>query len=134
MESALQRDRLLNCGLIITQWRPSEGVLALRRLKQDDPKEDPSQSNWEDTWNVIKDLDDVANHAYRKMFGPQHAVLNYLTEPKPDPNGRVTLGAERDVFNQNRIQVRWRVSEMGGRTLNRMHQIFAAEVGRANLG
>jgi choline dehydrogenase-like flavoprotein len=60
--------------------------------------------------------------------------LNHMSEQTPDPQSRVTLADELDVFGQNRICLDWRLSELDIRTIVRAQEVIDAEMRRTGLG
>ena len=39
--------------------------------------------------------------------------LENMSEQAPNPDSRVTLGSDRDVLGQRRVQLDWRLSDLG---------------------
>ena len=95
--------------------------------------------------NILADLDVVTDLVYRRVFGagseptepddtPFSIRLDLVVEAAPDPDSRITLSGERDLFGQNRIAVDWRLSDLDLRTARRAIELAALEFGRLGFG
>jgi choline dehydrogenase-like flavoprotein len=95
--------------------------------------------------NILSDLDGVTNLVYQRVFNAgtdlvepddtQFSIgLDLVVEAAPDPDSRITLGEERDLFGQNRIEVDWRLSDLDLRTARRAIELAALEFGRLGFG
>jgi choline dehydrogenase-like flavoprotein len=86
--------------------------------------------------NVVKDLDKIAIYSYRRAFREPAAPvsLQHQIEQSPNPDSRVKLGAERDALGVPRVELDWRFSELERRTLRRVNEILAEQVGAAAIG
>jgi choline dehydrogenase-like flavoprotein len=60
--------------------------------------------------------------------------MHVITEQAPNPDSRVTLGAERDPFGVPRARLDWRLSEADRHTVTRTHELLGRELTRAGLG
>jgi len=88
--------------------------------------------------DVIRELDAVTIHTYQRLFrandpGKAFPLVNHI-EQAPDPASRVTLSSDRDAFGIPRVVLDWRFGELEARTIRRVNEIIAEEVGRARLG
>jgi choline dehydrogenase-like flavoprotein len=85
--------------------------------------------------NIIADIDDVAVHAYRKIFPPNDVwEISYHAEQAPNPSSRVTLIREKDALGKNKIQLDWRLLDLDKYSIQRAHELLGMELGRAGLG
>ena len=92
--------------------------------------------------NVLLDIDQVANTLSKNVFGRagflgantngsidgHTAWCALVTEQFPNPDSRVTLSHETDLFGQQRIRLDWRLQEVDLRTMRRAMEIFAGSV------
>jgi choline dehydrogenase-like flavoprotein len=94
---------------------------------------------------MLSDLDGVTNLAYRRLLSTKADLfeqdevraglrLDLVTETSPDPDSRITLTEDRDLFGQNRIAVDWRVADADLQTAVRAVELAALEFGRLGLG
>jgi choline dehydrogenase-like flavoprotein len=73
------------------------------------------------------DLDDKPN-----LFGCFD--LLHITEQAPDPDNRVTLTDERDVFGSRRLNLHWKWTEINQRSARRVMDIFADAFAQVGMG
>jgi choline dehydrogenase-like flavoprotein len=89
--------------------------------------------------NIAEDFDDLAVSAYGKVrFGDDypidHVRLRATVEPAPNPDSRITLGAELDQLGQRRVTLDWRLSPIDKRSVRRTLELLGMELGRTGLG
>ena len=91
--------------------------------------------------NVLTDLDGATNALFKAFSGSRKNLVErdwlgpWLTfEVVPNPESRVTLVDDRDLFGQPRIGLDWRLTETEMRTVRRATEIMVHEVGRLGLG
>jgi choline dehydrogenase-like flavoprotein len=93
---------------------------------------------WTHLGNVISDLDDVADAAYRKITDAPRPVDNLgvhcRIEPVPDPDSRISLQGERDALGMPRVRLSWNPGDLALKSLKRGIEVLALEVGRLGLG
>lgn len=70
---------------------------------------------------------------YEKLRFSKFEVF-YQIEQAPDPNNRVTLGAERDFLGQNMVEVHWKLNPIDIQNAVRVQEIWAEEFDKAGLG
>jgi choline dehydrogenase-like flavoprotein len=93
--------------------------------------------------NVLLDIDQVTDTLSKNMLGRRTGFLgvpatgtvdgrtawcSLVAEQFPNPDSRVTLSHETDLFGQQRIRLDWRLQEADLRNMRRAMQIFAASV------
>ncbi|WP_439817422.1 GMC oxidoreductase [Zavarzinia sp. CC-PAN008] len=61
-------------------------------------------------------------------------VLDFNSEQVPNPDSRITLGAEVDRFGMPRVEVDWRVTEQDIRAICETYTLLAQEFARAGVG
>jgi choline dehydrogenase-like flavoprotein len=93
---------------------------------------------------TLMGLDDLACAAYGKIRRslemrrkPEDVPVYFLSqmaEQVPNPNSRVTLGAERDALGQPRAQLNWQLSDTDFQSVIRTMQIMDEEWRRAGIG
>lgn len=83
--------------------------------------------------NHVIDVD-----TYHNIFQRQQDVSRFELmcswEQSPYENSRVTLSHERDLFGQNRVRLDWRLNPADEGMMQRTLELFAREVGKANVG
>lgn len=91
--------------------------------------------------NVLSDIDSVLMAAARKaksvVFGREQIRAFYfanMMEQIPNPESRVKLGADRDAFGQNRVQLDWKITSQDIRSAVRTLAIIGGAMERAGLG
>jgi choline dehydrogenase-like flavoprotein len=91
--------------------------------------------------NVLTGLDEVAAASARKVRNrvagvPEIPVYYFaqMMEQVPTPESRITLGDERDLFGQRRLQLNWRMTSQDMHSAMRTHLLVAAALERAGLG
>jgi choline dehydrogenase-like flavoprotein len=149
----LRREQLLNMSATLRPRPPghrSEGMQALRALGGTSFRRPGLILRR--AGPVAARLADVLGYGYRRYvrgyagvdaewstlpdlihrFGTFELLLNL--EQAPDPDNRVTLGAERDALGQPRPHVAWRWGERDRRSLDRAREILAEDLGRAGIG
>jgi hypothetical protein len=97
------------------------------------------QNTFDDLLTVIRDLDELAGVAVRKaVFGQGMPVeslwLRCHSEQIPNPDSRVTSGAECDAFGSRRVVLDWRLTAEDKRSINDLHHLLGTEVGRTGFG
>ncbi|MCP3987277.1 MAG: GMC family oxidoreductase [bacterium] len=71
------------------------------------------------------------------LAGGKHAPslnLHAIVEPVPNPDSRVRLGSERDIFGQRKVALDWRLSDFDSASLHRTLDQLAVEVGASGFG
>jgi choline dehydrogenase-like flavoprotein len=95
--------------------------------------------------NVLTDLDDVARLMYRRYLrsdaeGSERAPsfdgfqLHLALEPIPNPDSRVMLTDQHDLFDQRRIAVEWQLAPDDLITARRAVELAALEFHRLGVG
>jgi choline dehydrogenase-like flavoprotein len=82
-------------------------------------------------------LGDIAFAANEEIFSNtpvDHIRLSTRIDPVPNPDSRITLGAERDALGQPRARLDWQLSPLDKYSVRRTLEIIGAEIGRAGLG
>jgi choline dehydrogenase-like flavoprotein len=134
----LRREKLVNFTSELAREGPraSRGVASLRELLRGIRRGKMPDDFMRHLRNVIADVDDIADAAYRKLFS-NPIVLYRLTsasEQVPNPDSRVTLSTERDRIGQNRVRLDWRLSPIDRKSVRRAYEVIGQEVGRAGFG
>jgi choline dehydrogenase-like flavoprotein len=128
-----RKEGLLNCAAFLTEHRaaddPWEAIKRLYARKSD---------------NVLQDTLAIASSPGLVVDGVRHRVLegrnvphkldrlviDCLVEQVPDRDSRVTLSDQPDPLGIPRARVHWKISELEKRSVMRLAQLFASEVGR----
>ena len=142
-ESVLRREKLLN-----------QNIQFFRRMVADPPVSEPGVASLKrllgasfrrkklERWgwhaaNVLRNLDDVGASLHRKVFGTPQVpgiIFANMMEQVPNPESRVTLGEERDLFGQNRVQLNWKITPQDIRSAIRTQEMIGGELQRTGLG
>jgi choline dehydrogenase-like flavoprotein len=64
----------------------------------------------------------------------QTAVVRIAQEAVPNPDSRVTLGAERDAFGLRRVALEWRISEADVETMRTAVMAFGRHLAEQDIG
>ena len=120
---------------------PDAGTTAAREIWLDVKDGHVPDDLGDKLWKVVKDLDNVAQMAYRRVVEGRRAVpkpkLIYLaaqSEQAPNPDSRIALSTDRDALGFNRVQIDWRLNDQDKRTIKVMTQAIGSELGRLNMG
>ncbi len=93
--------------------------------------------NTGDRLDLIPDVfGDVAGAAYARLYGAPitSALFRTRIDQAPNPDSRVTLGTERDLFGMLRPQLDWQLTDLDRYSARRTLEIIGAEIGRLGLG
>jgi choline dehydrogenase-like flavoprotein len=87
---------------------------------------------------IARDIADVARTAYAKLFKSDRFVvahrLRHVVEPCPDPDNRVTLGAETDRFGLPKVTLGFRYGEAERMTMLHAQRLLDRAMRDADLG
>lgn len=155
-EAVMRREHLLNNGAQLFPRplkRQREATLALRSLIS-------SIKNWKSLQDLPKHLSVMLrgsdyiiiaglSAAIRQLPALRRGDWSYLPyekrrfsnfeifyqiEQAPDPNNRVMLSSERDMFGQNKVELHWRLNPIDIQNAIRVQEIWAEEFHKAGLG
>ena len=99
--------------------------------------------------NILLDIDQVGNVVAKNVFGRNGGYLTsqangnldgrtawceVCAEQFPNPDSRVSLAHDTDIFGQQRIRLDWRLKPTDLRTMRRAMQLFAAAVAACGHG
>ena len=70
--------------------------------------------------------DSAHDYRYRRCF--------FHVEPAPYPESRVTLDSETDPLGLRRVRLVWKTTALEMRSIHRMKEILAVELGRRQIG
>lgn len=156
-EEVMRQEKLLNGSIMLVPKPLGYGLAAksvmtlLKSLRQGKL---PSDSLKKLT-KILTNLDDTAAFTYRrarKLHGvysssrggwselpDRSKQFRYLeavaqVEQAPDPNNRVTLGADLDPFGRQRIEFYWQWTDRDLQSLRRTAEILTQEFARSGLG
>ena len=127
-----------------------EGWLALQKLllalspsRRDDPflRMPPYGRKYVtfwDIWQIVRTLPQTTLGGFLRLFQPNVFVKGYILESKseqaPNPDSRIMLQSDRDVFGQSRVSLDWRTLPIDRRTVIRAEEIVEDELRRLNIG
>lgn len=146
-EDTIRREQLNDCAVYFIRrpnyktqpayFRP--GMQSLARLADTARREDlPDGRLGGHLRNIVTGLPDISRVFARRMVEtvrprPRLALRTAL-ETTPNPDSRVTLGAERDRFGVPKVRVDWRVNADDRRGLERLYEVMRGEFARLDLG
>ncbi len=85
--------------------------------------------------SLVREVRSMVSRAVRNIRRPGFFfTLNHMSEQLPNPESRVTLSDEKDVFGRRRAQLHWRVEPLDIFTLRRAQEILGEELRRSGLG
>jgi choline dehydrogenase-like flavoprotein len=141
--SLMRAEQLLNTRILMMSgvaqelaMKDSEGVLSATMLWSAVRSGRAPENFSSHVFNVISDLDKIAIYSYRRAFRDAAAPVTLLhqIEQAPNPDSRVMLGTERDELGVPRVRLQWKFGDLERRTLQRVNEALAAQVGQAGLG
>jgi choline dehydrogenase-like flavoprotein len=159
-KEVMRRKQLLNSCLILVPKPKAYGSKAIKSLKallSSSRRAELPKDAFNHLGNIISGADDIITSIYGRvvklprfsytisMGGWSHHPDNAkrftsfevvtATEQPPNPDIRVTLGAERDRLGLRKIQpIHWRWSDMEINSIRQVQEIFKEEITHAKLG
>ena len=118
-------------------------VLSLSRSRQRDPylrfpPYGAKQVDAMDAFRILRELPAVTAAGFLQLLQPNRFIGGYILESKseqaPNPDSRILLEHERDVFGVNRIKLDWKMLPIDRRTVVRAEEIVDAELQRLGIG
>lgn len=101
----------------------------------------PRMETWQDddprkSWdNMFANWGEAAEKAKLEKGNIEYAFeLNTRIEQAPNPNSRVKLSNEKDSLGVPRADLHWKLTALDKYSVRRIYQIFAQQVGIANIG
>ena len=132
-DATRRREQLVNCGTrpVLTPLRVLSGGIKSYRLLKHSLAEFHIPDNFlTHLKNVIADIDDVV----MRRGATRVVALKYWSESTPNPDSRITLSETRDALGKNQIRLDWQLNEIDRRTMSRVLNTIAEELGKSNLG
>ncbi|HFQ94085.1 MAG TPA: hypothetical protein ENK32_08755 [Anaerolineae bacterium] len=121
----IRREKLLNQNI---QLMPSVATQAI--LHPNVPA-----NGWQSTAvNLYRKARRVLENKVMFRPGVDIFIFANMSEQVPNPDSRVLLGAEKDVFGQNCAYLDWQVTELDIWSVRRTQEILGAALARAGLG
>jgi choline dehydrogenase-like flavoprotein len=110
----------------------------IRLIKRNDRKADTLH----DIQSVIRKLPGIATYISRRfLYGrnkprtPTEAIpLNCTSEQVPNPDSRIRLGEDRDVFGLRKVAIDWRLTAADKRGMAIGSRLLATELARGGFG
>lgn len=143
-----ETERLLNCSVVLQyQGDPDAGVTAAQDIWRSLLNGQWSPDMGDKVGRIATDLGDVLTRLEHRLASghsldregaqgipSRSAVLLADLEQAPNPDSRVTLGAQRDSLGLRQVQVDWRHGELERRTAERFSSFIAADFARLGIG
>lgn len=121
----IRREKLLNQNI---QLMPK---VVSRAIKFPDV---PANGRKRSLVNVYRKGRRVLENKVMVRSGVDVFVFANMSEQLPNPDSRVLLGEEKDIFGQNCSQLDWRVTELDIWSIRRTQEIVGEALARAGLG
>jgi len=121
----IRREKLLNQNI---QLMPK---VVSRAIKFPDV---PVNSGKPSLVNVYRKGRRVLENKVMVRSGVNVFVFANMSEQAPNPDSRVLLGEEKDIFGQNCTQLDWRVTELDIWSIRRTQEIIGEALAQAGLG
>jgi len=112
-EERMRREHLANFRIHLAPLRPLYGASA---------------------GGVFSQIDGFTRGSAGSEDGYGSIALHLVLEPVPNPESRITLSDEHDLFGQRRIAVDWRLTDAELANAHRAMELAALEFGRMGLG
>jgi choline dehydrogenase-like flavoprotein len=142
-EDLVRREKLLNQCCVFGKVQDdslerNEAVVSLRYLGRALRRGERPTDFWKHLGNVLGDIDAAGRAAYRlaRDGAPLVQTVFYFStqaEQAPNPDSRVTLSAQRDVFGQPLARLEWRFIPLDKRSMRRSQEVVGQALGQAGL-
>jgi choline dehydrogenase-like flavoprotein len=138
-EQVQRRESLPNayCSLH-PEYHVSQGVESVKALLGMGGANATSEDLTDHVANIVRDFGEVGGTAYRKVFGGtkriERVAVHICWEQVPNPASRVRLGAARDRFDQQQVELNWVVEPADKEIVRRVAELLASEVGNRGIG
>ncbi|WP_194774568.1 GMC oxidoreductase [Pararhodonellum marinum] len=127
-KEVLRNEKILNgtCGLSPTAYA-RHVTPRIDVWQNEDPRESVD--------NIFKSWDEAEEKAKAHNQGAIMRAFTFQTrmEQSPNPNSRITLSEKKDAFGVPLANLNWELSPLDKRSLRRINQIMAKEVGKAGI-
>lgn len=100
---------------------------AMETWKDEDPRKAAENmfGNWKEAFQKAEEAEGAVTRAYE---------LKTRIEQSPNPDSRVTVGPETDALGVPRTNLHWDLTELDWRSIRKMHELIAHQVGKAGIG
>lgn len=146
-----QRDeQILNLGVRLepfaeTYLPPTEGWSTFVELLGDVKSGELPDDLLSELGDVFSDLGSVIRGAsdqlldksdrdLRREYGTSLLLPAFDLEQAPNPESRVTLSEDRDALGQNRVRLRWQLSDIDAASYKRGQELLGEDLALAGLG
>ncbi|MEJ2112513.1 MAG: GMC oxidoreductase, partial [Flavobacteriaceae bacterium] len=107
-------------------------VAKYRKPRMETWQDDDPRKSWD---NMFANWGEAAQKAKNEKGAIERAYeLKIRIEQAPNPNSRVTLNNEKDELGVPRADLHWELTALDKYSVRRIFQIFAQQVGIANIG
>ena len=142
VEPEQERLGVQNCSLaLVIEGFEQGGVQAAGKLWRNLSHGKVTAEDGDRIVTVLGDLGSITESLFRKYMlrrrvnrPPERLALMATLDPKPDPDSRVTLTAERDALGMPRVQLDWRLTESDERSMAVLARRVADELTRLGHG
>ena len=141
-DAVQRREELLNASVILTyRANPDSGWEALKTLAGIAGEQPADYGRSGALLRLLQDPGSAISNLWRRGAQRRHAAfpvdgidLLIDLEQEPDPDSRITLGADRDRLGMRKARVDWRMSEAERRTSARFAEILKDHFARSGIG
>jgi choline dehydrogenase-like flavoprotein len=140
-DQTLRHERLLNFSATfeLPHSQLSTGATSIRLLLEAIRRRKIPAHLFKHLSNVVFSVGNIAVTTYNGLFSGTPDQIKFFRfynriEQSPNPDSRVTLSAERDIFGKKQARLDWRLSAIDRRSMKRANEIMHAELNRAGLG
>ena len=85
--------------------------------------------------HVMRKIRREIDRGYRqRLREPNVLTMNPMSEQIPNPESRVLLGSDKDIFGQERVELAWRLTSQDISSIRRSQELLGAEWRRYGLG
>jgi choline dehydrogenase-like flavoprotein len=144
-----RKERLLNFTTSIHPVNKTfvpEGVVELKKFVNGIRGMQIGGSSFRHLTQAVKNIPDLLGHGYRKfrrtvdrrykqfLREPNVLILNVMAEQVPNPESRVVLNNERDLFGQNRVSLNWHLTSQDINSIRRSQHLLGEELKGHGIG
>jgi choline dehydrogenase-like flavoprotein len=145
-EASLKENKSINLRIPFfeaTDFELSDGVSSSNIFKESLSKWELPENIGSHLYNIVSDLDMVAEGLYRKEFNEElfehsNEISGFSTvmmmEQTPDPRNRITLGETKDRLGIKKLKIDYRITEEDKNRFWKSLNVVAIEYGAKALG
>ncbi|HTN70167.1 MAG TPA: GMC family oxidoreductase [Methylomirabilota bacterium] len=140
-DQTLRREKLLNFSATfeLEPYELATGATSLKLLMESLRRRKIPDDPLKHLYNVVFNMNDVAVAACKELSNKLRRQPKYLRfynrlEQSPNPDSRVSLSENRDIFGRQTVRLDWRISSEDRSSVRRATEMMDAELKQAGLG